>query len=42
MLNHKTPSEKTTALLTTWADGDLSLDEVLLRTVALYTETTPS
>jgi hypothetical protein len=42
MLNHKTPSEKTTALLTTWADGDLSLDDVLLTTKALYTETTQS
>lgn len=41
-LNHKTPSEKTTALLTTWADGDLSPDDVLFQTKALYTETTPS
>lgn len=42
LLNHKTPSDKTTALLTTWADGDLSLDDVLRTTKALYTETTPS
>jgi len=37
MLNHKTPSEETTTLLNTWADGDLSLDDVLLTTKALYT-----
>ena len=40
LLNHKTPSEETRALLTTWADGDLSLDDVLLTTKALYTEAT--
>ena len=38
MLNHKTPSEKATALLATWAAGDLSLEDVLLTTKALYTE----
>jgi hypothetical protein len=42
MLNHKTPSEKTTALLAAWAAGDLSLEDVLLTTKALYTEPTPS
>jgi hypothetical protein len=42
LLNHKTPSEKTTALLTRWSDGDLSLDDVLVTTKALYTETTQS
>jgi hypothetical protein len=42
LLNHKTPSEKTAALLTTWADGNLCLDDVLLTTKALYAEATQS
>jgi len=42
LLNHKTPSADTTALLSKWAAGDLSLDDVLHSTQALYTEATTS
>ena len=42
LFNHKTPSEKTTVLLAAWAAGDLSLEDVLLTTKALYTEATQS
>jgi hypothetical protein len=40
LLNYKIPSEKTAALLTRWADEDLSLDDVLVTTKALYLEAT--
>jgi len=42
MLNHKTPSADVTALLIKWAEDELSLDDVLLSTQALYRETKPS
>jgi hypothetical protein len=42
LLNHKTPSEQTRALLSTWADGELPLDDVLVTTLALYMEATES
>ena len=42
LLNHKTPSADITALLSKWAKEDLSLDDVLHTTQALYTEGTTS